>query len=44
VQYYLARWLAEHADQSFFTSGTIRYTERLIRGAEMLLKNSFCKQ
>jgi Concanavalin A-like lectin/glucanases superfamily len=44
VQYYLARWLAEHADQSFFTSGTIRSTERLIRDAEMLLKNSFCKQ
>jgi Concanavalin A-like lectin/glucanases superfamily len=43
VQYYLARWLAEHADQSLFTSGKIRYTERMIRNADMLLKNSFCK-
>jgi hypothetical protein len=24
VQYWLARWLAEHTDQTFFTSGPIR--------------------
>jgi hypothetical protein len=42
VQYYLARWLAEHADQSFFTSGAIDYTERLRKEADVLLKQEFC--
>ena len=43
VQYLLARWLADYADQPFFTSGTIRYTERLTRMADQLRKGSFCK-
>jgi len=43
VQYYLARWLAEHTDQSFFTSGTIRYTDRLVEEADRLLKQQFCR-
>jgi hypothetical protein len=43
VQYYLARWLAEHTDQSFFTSGKIRYTERLLREADNLRKQQFCQ-
>jgi hypothetical protein len=43
VQYYLARWLAEHSDPSFFTSGNVRYTDRMKRHAEMMLKSSFCK-
>jgi hypothetical protein len=42
VQYYLARWLAEHTDQSLFTSGTIRYTERLVKEADNLLQQQFC--
>jgi len=44
VQYYLARWLAEHTDQAFFTSGTIRYTDRAARMAAQLRTTSFCKQ
>ena len=42
VQYYLARWLAEHTDQSFFTSGTVRYTDRLVKQSDLLLKQQFC--
>jgi hypothetical protein len=42
VQYYLARWLIEHTDQSFFTSGTIRYNELLARSTEMLRTTAFC--
>ena len=44
VQYYLGRWLAEYTDQSFFTSGTIRYTDHMSRASNMLLKTAFCKQ
>jgi hypothetical protein len=43
VQYYLAKWLAEHADQTFFSAGTIRYTERLSKVADNLLKQQFCR-
>ncbi len=43
VQYYLGKWLAEHTDQQFFTSGTTRYTERTARNADSLLKQQFCR-
>jgi hypothetical protein len=43
VQYYLARWLAEHSDASFFTSGTIRYTDSMFKHAAMMRKTAFCK-
>jgi hypothetical protein len=43
VQYYLAQWLAHHTDQAFFSSGPIRHTDRLLKQAEMLRKNSFCR-
>ena len=44
IQYYVSQWLAQHTDQAFFSSGQIRYTDRLLRQAEMLRKNSFCRQ
>jgi hypothetical protein len=44
VQYYLARWLIEHTDQSFFSSGSINYNDQLARQADLLLRSSFCRQ
>jgi len=44
VQYYLARWLIEHTDQSFFSSGSTNYNDSLGRQAELLLRSSFCRQ
>jgi hypothetical protein len=43
VQYWLARWLAEHTDQTFFTSGPIRYTERLLKEADSIRKTQICQ-
>jgi hypothetical protein len=43
VQHYLALWLAEHTDQSFFTSGKIRYTERLLNEAANLRRLNICQ-
>jgi len=43
VQYYLTRWLAEHADQSFFSGPSVQPSEILLRQAETLRTTSFCK-
>jgi hypothetical protein len=43
VQYYLARWLAEHTDQAFFSSGRIRYPRFLLESAEALKRVNFCR-
>lgn len=42
VHYYLLRWLAEHTDQAFFSSGSIRNSEVLIKRAESL-RVHFCR-
>jgi hypothetical protein len=42
VQYYLARWLAEHTDQAFFSVGSLHYADDLAKEAKTILKNEFC--
>jgi hypothetical protein len=42
VQYYLARWLAEHTDQTPFSADRIHYADDLAKEASTILKNEFC--
>jgi hypothetical protein len=42
VHYYLTRWLAEHTDQAFFSSGPRNYNARLKGRADMILKDHIC--
>jgi concanavalin A-like lectin/glucanase superfamily protein len=42
VNYYLLRWLAEHTDQAFFSSGSIQNSEVMIKLAERL-RVYFCR-
>jgi len=42
VQYHLARWLAEHTDQAFFTSGPRNYNAIVMRQAAVIPKTRIC--
>jgi hypothetical protein len=42
AQYYLARWLTEHTDQTFFSAGSLRYNDTLVKEANTIRKNEFC--
>ncbi len=42
AHYYLLRWLTEHTDQAFFSSGPRTYNDRLKAKADDTLKNQFC--
>jgi hypothetical protein len=42
AQYYLQRWLTEHTDQAFFSSGPRNYNERVRKRADEILKLQIC--
>jgi hypothetical protein len=42
AHYYLLRWLAEHTDQAFFSSGPRNYNGRLKGQADNILKTRIC--
>ena len=42
VQYYLARWLAEHTDQAFFSVASLHYADDLAKEAKTILRDEFC--
>lgn len=42
VHYYLMRWLADHTDQAFFSSGPRNYNARLKDRADTILKRQIC--